>query len=365
MLVSEVPTGYIGDALGRRNSLIAGSCLMLIGVSGYVFAQDFLAFAGIYVVLGLTRTFWSGSGDAWLYDLLESADDADKYTKIRGRGESVTHWASTAAMVGSGGLYLLDPELPFILTGVIVAADIILLNTLPPTGATDNHRVPVRETVPLIHQTLTKPNIWAFVSIAAVFFGIEHTVSEFIPSVTTAVLGTAFSLSTYGNAADVVFLGVFFAGFTATSAIASMYAGPVRARFGAPISLIGAGFISAALLVGSLFSPPLTLLGFATIKTAEAVLLPIVTGYVNNHTQTAGRATVLSAMSMLFSVTKMPLLIGIGAFADATDVFLAVGALGMVFVLVVSGILLLEFPDRPCAEHGSPNNRGREVMEDR
>lgn len=344
MLISEIPTGYLGDALGRRNSLIAGSSLMLVGVVGYVFAHQFWAFAAIYVTFGIARTFWSGSGDAWLYDLLGSNDTTDEFTRIRGRGESVTHWASTAAMLTSGVLYLINPTIPFVVSAIIVAADIILLTTLPATRGGEESRVTVREAAPIIYQTLTKSNIWSFVAVAAIFFGIEATVSEFVPSVTTAVLGRTIPTPTQGSSTGVAFLGVFFAGFTATSAIASMYAGSVRDKLGAPLSLVGAGFLSALPLIGGLVFPPIALLGFFAIKTTHALALPIVNGYVNDHTETGGRATTLSAMSMLFSIAKMPLLIGIGALADATDVFIAVGALGVIFVTLAGGILAIEFP---------------------
>lgn len=354
MLISEVPTGYLGDALGRRNSLIAGSCLMLLGLIGYVFAQSFSSFAGIYIAFGLARTFWSGSGDAWLYDLLDQTGVGGEFTRIRGRGESVTHWASTIAMLASGVLYSLNPVIPFVISAAVVTVDIFLLMTLPSTGSADENRVTVREAAPIIYQTLTKSNIWSFVAVAAVFFGIEYTVSEFVPSVTTAVLGTSVPTPTHGGSTDVVFLGVFFAGFTATSAIASMYAGSVRSRIGAPLSLLGAGFLSAALLIGGLVNPPIVLLGFVAIKTSHALVLPIVNGYVNDHTETGGRATTLSAMSMLFSITKMPLLVGIGALADATDVFIAVGSLGVIFVTLAAGILTIEFPVNVVSEENTP-----------
>ena len=103
----------------------------------------------------------------------------------------------------------------------------------------------------------------------------------------------------------------------------------------------------------SVIVSPVVLLSFFFIKSADALLLPLVNGYVNDHVGTAGRATTLSAMSMLFTVTKIPLLTAAGALADNTDIFVAVAGLGAFFVVATSAVLLIEVPEETTTTNTS------------
>lgn len=244
MLLSEVPTGFIGDAIGRRNSLLIGSGLMLIGELGFVVAHHFWAFVLVYICFGLARTFQSGSGDAWLYDILLSENNEGTFTEIRGRGESTTHWMGAVAMVSSGVLYTINPIAPFFAAAALASIDIMILMTLPNGEVAQDTQVATTEVLSLVYSFLSKASVWPFVAIAAVFFGIERAVSEFIPSVTTKVLSASIPVSAVGSSGDVIFVGVFFAGFTVTSALVSSFAGRVRSWVGAPIALMFAGYLS-------------------------------------------------------------------------------------------------------------------------
>ncbi|MFB6189497.1 MAG: MFS transporter [Halapricum sp.] len=348
-LLAEVPTGFVGDAVGRRNSLLLGGALMLVGELGFAFAHRFGAFAAVYVCFGLARTFQSGSGDAWLYDVLAADGREADFTRVRGRGESITHWASTLAMLASGVLYAANPAAPFLASAALAVVDLVVLAGVPPVEGTRETRVGASEVVPTLRRTLSKQSVWPFVAVAAAFFGVERAVSEFIPSVTTAVLGSAVPLPSGGGSADVAFVGVFFAGFTAVSAVASYFAGDVRARVGAPTALAAAGYLSAALMIAAAFSPPVALASFVVVKTADALVLPLVNGYVNDRIDTAGRATTLSATSMLFTVAKMPLLVGAGVLADSADAFAAVAGLGGFFAVAASVVLLVRTPAEAAA----------------
>ncbi|ELZ12276.1 putative sugar transporter [Halovivax asiaticus JCM 14624] len=77
-----------------------------------------------------------------------------------------------------------------------------------------------------------------------------------------------------------------------------------------------------------------------TQRTQYALSKPLVTQYVNDHAETATRATVLSATSMAFAVVRAPLKPVAGIVADvtspiATVALLGVGLLGAVGVVAV------------------------------
>lgn len=78
VVVGEVPTGYVGDRIGRRNSLVVGPVLLTTSLLGFVLAQTFLAFVVLFALWALGLAFRSGSGDAWLYETSRSASTTQR-----------------------------------------------------------------------------------------------------------------------------------------------------------------------------------------------------------------------------------------------------------------------------------------------
>jgi hypothetical protein len=91
VLAGEIPTGYVGDRIGRRNSLLVAQVLLTGSAVGMILASSFLAFTVSFGLLSFAMTFVSGSDDAWLYDILQEHLDEDRYTHVRGRGRPVGH----------------------------------------------------------------------------------------------------------------------------------------------------------------------------------------------------------------------------------------------------------------------------------
>jgi hypothetical protein len=67
----EIPTGYIGDRIGRRTSLLLGSVFMTLSIGGFALTSSYLGFVVLYIFWSLSLVFRSGSGDAWLYETLQ------------------------------------------------------------------------------------------------------------------------------------------------------------------------------------------------------------------------------------------------------------------------------------------------------
>lgn len=347
-LVAEVPTGYVGDHIGRRNSLVAGSLLVAFAELGFVLSGGFVGFVAVYVTYGLGRALRSGSGDAWLYDVLGTRNRATEFTRIRGRGESATHWASALCMLASGGLYVLDPTYPFIAAAGLTFVNAAVLTSFPvvSVGADDTTGISLGGIRPVIGETLRSRTLRTVVVTATAFFAVERAITEFIPSVTMSVVDTSNLLDGIVSDPTVVqvfSVGVLFALLTATSAVAGSFAGRVERTVGAVYGLLLASSISAAFLAGAAVAAEIAVVGFVLTKTADALARPLVIGHVNEHLQTAGRATILSVLSMGFTLTQLPVLVGVGGLADYTTVLTVVTALGVGFLVVVGATALSRY----------------------
>lgn len=345
-LVAEIPTGFVGDHIGRRNSLVVGSVLVGVAELGFVAAHGFPGFVAVYVAYGLGSALRSGSGDAWLYDVLAARGESARFTAVRGRGESATHWASALCMVASGGLYLVDPAVPFLAAAGLTVLNTAVLTTFPPVRNSDTDAdemaIPLGALAPLVRETLGSAVLRSVVVIAAAFFAIERAITEFVPTVAKSAIDTTEwiqHIAADPTVVQVFSVGLLFAFLTATSAVAGSFTGRVQRSLGAVAGLVLAGSISAVFLASAWLSTGLAIAGFVLVKTADAIVRPLVTGYVNDQLEIAGRATILSVMSMVFTVTQMPVLVATGALADSTGVRPAVAALGLGFLCVVGLVL--------------------------
>lgn len=196
--------------------------------------------------------------------------------------------------------------------------------------------------------------VLAFVVVATAFFAVERAITEFIPTVTTSVVDTSTLLSGIASDPTVVrtlSVGVLFAFLTATSVVAGSFAGRVRRTVGVVYGLLVASVVSAVFLAGATLAAELAVVGFVLTKTTDALVRPLVVGDVNEHLRTAGRATILSVLSMVFTLTQLPVLVGIGGLADHTTVRAAVTVLGVGFVVVATGVIVLSTRRSP---HGNP-----------
>jgi len=329
VVAGEIPTGYVGDRIGRRNSLLVGSVLLTTSVLGFVVARSFAAFVVLWTLWGLGLAFRSGSGDAWLYDTLREHLREERYTRIRGRGGSVNRWASAASMLAAGVLYDVDPRLPFLAGGLLLASSIPVLLSMPEpeSDADGDETLTAFEAFSVIRSRLTAPELRSIVAYAALFFAATNAADTFVQPIATRTL----ALPDTG-------LGPLYAGFTVAAAVASYYAGALEARLSTHGTALSVGLLVVVFLVLPALVPAAAFATFFVMKSGRAVLQPVVSGYINDRTESVGRATVLSAASMAYALVRLPVKPLIGAVADAWTPILALATLGL-GLLVGGGVV--------------------------
>ena len=114
----EVPTGYVGDQVGRRASLLVGTALIGLTLVGIGLAGSFVALAGLCACWSLGYAFRSWSEDAWLYDTLAEDRSAESFARVRGRGEAVSLLTGVGGAVVGG---YLDGVVRFVGSALLLA----------------------------------------------------------------------------------------------------------------------------------------------------------------------------------------------------------------------------------------------------
>ena len=97
IVLLEIPSGYIGDIWGRKNSMIIGSILGTVGFGVYCFTSGFYGFLIAEILLGVGQSFISGSDSAILYDSMLAAKEEHRYLKTEGRLISIGNYAEAIA----------------------------------------------------------------------------------------------------------------------------------------------------------------------------------------------------------------------------------------------------------------------------
>ncbi|WP_418286097.1 MFS transporter [Halorubrum sp. DTA46] len=377
-VLGEVPTGYVGDRIGRRNSLLVGSALITATLVGIAFAASFLAFAALFVCWSLGYNFRSGTEDAWVYETLTDVSASDEFTRVRGRGQSVALSAGVGASLVGGYLGGLDLTYPFLVAALFTGVGLLVIATLDePATYTESgsSEMGIREAWGVVTQAVGQRRLRSFILYYFVLFSaVTYLVFIFLQPVFESVvtglnMRLTLSLPVPGRerpsglvvSTDNVetLLGVYYAAINLVSAAITYRIGFIRERVG-----LRRWFVVIPLLVGGLltampFVPPIALValfvGWACVEPTRV----LAGQYVNDRIETLGRATVLSAMAMVSAVTVIPFQLGSGVISDAVSPLIALSAAGVILVVGSVVILLWESPiEEPPT--GSPSRTGPE-----
>mgnify|MGYP002762637834 CR=1 FL=1 len=351
MVLWELPTGYLGDRLGRRTALALGSTVTVAVMAGFALVDSTLGFAVVYALWAVAWTFKTGTADAWLYELLATRGDEDEFSRISGRADSALRLLSGGAALSAGLLYTVDPALPFLANAGLAAVGLPVLFTLPrtqgtdgecanhaedgdpetesepaPDGSTDSTPIGVREAARVLREQLSRPSIRWIVAYAALF-NLAFSVTRVFEQPAMRSVGV-----------PVAALGALYAGFKLVAAVASGLTGAVHDRLGTRgvlfllVPVIGVTY-GAFAVVPALLVPALFLR-----RGLQRITRPVRTEYVNDRVESVGRATVLSGVSMVLTVVSGTANVFGGRIAEAVGPLRFLSATGIA-VSVAAGIL--------------------------
>ena len=343
-LLGEIPTGYIGDRVGRRNSLLTGTALISLTLLGIGLSSSFWALAALYVCWSMGYNFRSGSEDAWLYDTLTDDLSEDQFAHVRGRGESVALAIGAGAAIIGGYLGSIDLSYPWFVAAGVTATGVFVLLTIdePETyERTDTTALSFRRTLSIIRRTISERSIRAFVLYYYVLYAaVTYLVFVFLqPIFETIVLDFGVSQSQVRS-----LLGWFYAAYSLFGAGLSYYTGAIRDRLGLRTWFLWLPFVVGGALVGMYFVPVLALPTFLLIRGLSDVTRSFAGQYINDRIETMGRATVISAMAMVSGLAVVPFQLGSGIISDIVSPLFALAVAGVVLVVSSAGILLWEAP---------------------
>lgn len=359
-LAAEIPSGYLGDWLGRRASLAIGAALRVLVLAAYPFVAAPAAFLALHVVWATGRAFRSGTQDAWLYELLAARFDEGEFARVESRGSAALLVTSAVGAVAGGLLYTVNPAYPFLANAALAALGVPLLATFPAVaraggpGASDQEpdaggasegtdaggapadreRLTVRGAVRLLRRQAGRPAVRWLVAYAALFHGLFVITRVYEQPALDAV------------GVPVAGFGLLYAGFKLVSAGAASTVGRLHDRlgtcgvFGLLVPVYGLAYAGVAV------EPALVVPVLFCNRSMRVVTAPVRNQYLNDRLGGVGRATVLSGASMVLAF------VGAVARLVAAPVAAAIGpvsllpTLGVPLVVAAAALWFLVSPVR-------------------
>ncbi len=342
-LLGELPTGYLGDRIGRRNSLFVGAALLSVTHIGFAFTETATAYVGLYAFWGVAATFRSGSADAWLYDTLATTDATEQFTAYRGRASSIFYAsAATTALVG-GLLYEIAPSLPFLAAAVWTALGAIVVATLPKPPITErNDQFSITQAIGALSTIVSNRRLGTFVVLSALVLAVPETVEIFVQPMMQS-MGIQPGL-----------FGPTYAVLMGAAALGSSQASRLRETIGTgrwfsigPVMMAGALAIAVVL-------PVVAIPVFVLSRGYNTATETLATTFCNDQLVAHGRATALSGVSMVYAFVFFGARSTGGLLASHTSPLIALSGFG-VAVLVVGGVIQWRIsPFASARDHHEP-----------
>ena len=98
----EIPTGVFGDIYGKKNSVILGITLHIVGILVYTIMPNIWLFLLGEFIFALSVAFISGAKEAWIYDTAKRVKVEDRFREISVMGSNL----HMAGMIVASLLYI-------------------------------------------------------------------------------------------------------------------------------------------------------------------------------------------------------------------------------------------------------------------
>ncbi|MFD1644607.1 MFS transporter [Haloarchaeobius litoreus] len=345
-VVGEVPTGYVSDRLGRRNTIVVAQVLFGTYPLTLLFARSPPTVVAAFCLLGLAETLQSGAVTAWLYDALDAHDATARYTRVEGRGQAIRLAVLAVTMVAGGLLYALNPDLPFVASTVMGSTGALVATTLPATGEGDgSDHLGVREALTVVREHLLSRELRGFIALSSLAVAVGVSARSYVQPITVDAMSPLLAGVTVAGSPlpETAVLGVVYASFTGFGALLSDRAAGVEAWLGTRRTVLCSFLVDALAMCAVLVEPLLVVPMMFVHRGVVSVLGPVKRSYLNEQLESVGRATVLSAVSMVVSLVQVPVGLGGGVLADRLAPEVAVAALGAL-LLVTTVLAALSTP---------------------
>ncbi|MCX7772274.1 MAG: MFS transporter [Clostridia bacterium] len=330
IFILEVPTGAFGDLIGRRVSLFLAGIAMALGAIAYITGNSIVQFALGELLFACGMSLKSGSDTALVYDSLKKLDRTAEFTAIQGKGESYCLGAQIIGSVVSGVIYEIHPELP-----LIVSALLMILSAI---SALFYYEIKTYE-----HEEA--PKYWTQIKESAVFLvrhkRVRAVVFYFIFFYVFYRVGfwyyQPYMQQTH---IDAKYFGLIFALFNIVATLSARFSHRYVSWTKGKSMILLSVLMAASFLLMGITTKPFGFLFICLQQVTRGVNGPVMMKYMNKHIPSNKRATIISFSSLLKNLAAAVAFPIVGFAMDRID---AVSINLYSGLLMVAGIIYFYF----------------------
>lgn len=328
LTLSEVPTGAIGDLLGKKLTLFLSFLLQFAGNVFMGIAGGLgMLIVGV-IIASIGGTLYSGTAEALAFDSLKQEGRTNEFDRVTAKMRSFSMIAMAVSSVLGGWLYLQSPQFPFLaFAGACLLGSIICLLIKEPKIDTEKFSLLsfINQNKQGFRQIFSnyslKKVLFLMFSISAIVVLHEEMLSD--------ILAYEFGFK-------VNELATFSAVILVIAAISSQFAPRMLKKFGETKSLLTLSLVFAATYLIAPFAG--IIVGAVSILIfwiAHSIFGNIVSVGLNNRIESRYRATALSVFNMVKNLPYVFTAFVIGYLMDIYSAKVFTGVIGLVMLFCI------------------------------
>lgn len=203
-LVSEVPSGILGDRFSKKKIVLLGLVLLsitpLLTLSSILLMKDYVIL-GAFILEGVGNALLSGADDALFFESLRSEGKEESYGKIRGKLQLISALTLGIATFIGGGLYSITRYLPYFIQSFTLIGSMIIIISIPDNqkhaieDLNQNGVSKFKELFSVFHRLLKSAKILFMFAFTTVIVSAINVVFALLPDYFSKI---GFSTSTNG-----------------------------------------------------------------------------------------------------------------------------------------------------------------------
>ncbi len=333
VIILEIPSGYMADVWGRKNTIILGAILGTVGFAVYSFTSGFYGFLIAELILGTAQSFISGSDSALLYDSLKLQGRENQYVKYEGRVLAIGNFAETLAAIAGGFLAEISLRTPFYWQTVIAFIAIPAAFSLyEPKINSDKIKAGFKHVLSIVKYSLFESkNLSLNILFSSIIGCATLTMAWFLQ----AYLADIHGFSEYQ-------IGIAWSVVNVTVGIATIYAYKIEKLLGSKTTLLMILIvISGSYALMGLTEATVIFVVIWIFYFVRGIATPVLKDYINRLCEPEVRATVLSVRNFVIRILFSAFGPFMGWFADLYSIkqaFLFSGA-----IIFVGGLIVFLF----------------------
>lgn len=356
--VFEIPSGFIADTYGRKNSLMVSFLLYIASFIIFYFSAGFWPFAFAFIFYGIADAFRSGTHKGMIMDYLKLNNWEDQkinyYGHTRGWSQSGSAVSSLIGgiIVFTGGKY----ENIFLFSIIPYLLNLILIYSYPSEIDIYSRKVSrltelsLRSTIKSFYQAVKKPEVLKIINSSALHTSYLKAVQDYIqPVMVNVILILPLLNDTEIEKKNGLFIGIIYFVIYLLTSQASRTASKIE-------SAKNKNFVTFTLLAGFIAGISCGLsyyfdlwwiaLGtFVLIYIVENLRKPVLTGYVADNVPNSILTSVLSAQSLIKTIMTAAIALAFGFIADHSGIgisFIIISLFLIVTSMVISSLSWLK-----------------------